>query len=314
MIASPYATRDLIGWDHGYAALGSDGTGSNILLTSPDGATWTPTTAIQSPYFVAAGPGGLVVVDQGSSGDTIWTSPDGTQWHDAGRPSGVSSIQSIAGTTAGLVATGQVNPTTFGVVFSTDGVSWSPVAFKDNASWDYLGVSAGDGRFFVTGGSSRTGVGGLWWSDDGRIWTRSSWAGFVVGAQPTIEFASSGLLAWTSPAIGDPAVDMEVSRDGGKTWLEDPGFGPLGSLGTCPDHMSCQSNGYIASNGSIFLAVNDAGKAWTSSDGVAWEQIQWDPPQWGASTTRYTFIVLPRGVMLGSQGTELYYGSAKNEP
>jgi hypothetical protein len=78
--------------------------------------------------------------------------------------------------------------------------------------------------------------------------------------------------------------------------------------------MSCQSDGYIASNGSIFLAVNDAGKAWTSSDGVAWEQIQWDPPQWGTSTTPYTFIVLPRGVMLGSQSTELYYGSAKNEP
>ena len=312
VIASPYATRNLVSWDHGYAALGSNGAGPNVLLTSPDGETWTQIAAVQDPYFVAVGPGGLVLVDQGSSGDTIWTSADGTQWHDAGRPAGVSDIQSIAGTAAGLVATGQVNPTTFGVVFSTDGVSWAPVAFKEGAAWDDLGVLAGQGRFFVLGGSSETGQGGMWWSDDGWTWTRSTWTGFVTGGIPTIKFTSSGMLSWTGlgNSDNDNAVEIEISHDGGKTWLKDPGFGPLGSVGTCPDPATCQSDGYIGSNGSIFLAVNDEGKAWTSSDGIAWKQIQWNAPEWGDSTTRYTFIVLPRGVLLGSPGSDLSYGSA----
>ncbi len=311
MLASPYATGDLVSWDHGYAALGSSGA-RPILLTSPDGETWTQIGAVQDPYFMAAGPGGLVVVDQGSSGDTIWTSADGTQWHDAGQPSGVSSIQSIAGTAAGLVATGQIDANTFGVVFSTDGVSWAPAAFKEGASWDDLGVYAGQGRFFVIGGSSATGEGGLWWSDDGQTWTQSSWTGFVTGSIPTLKFANSGMLSWTTLGIsGDDAVEMEVSHDGGKTWLKDPGFGPLGSLLTCPDPMSCASDGYIGSNGSIFLAVNDEGKAWTSSDGATWKQIQWNLSAWGG-TTRYTFIVLPRGVLVGGQGTDLFYGAAAN--
>jgi len=309
MLASPYATRGLVSWDHGYAALGSSNAGPNVLLTSPDGETWTQIAAVQDPYFMAAGPDGLVVVDQGSSGDTIWTSADGWQWHDAGEPSGVSDIQSIAGTAAGLVATGQVSPTTFGVVFSTDGVSWAPAAFKEGASWDDLGVYAGQGRFFVIGGSSETGEGGMWWSDDGRTWTQSSWTGFVAGAIPTIEFANSGMLSWTTQGISDFAGEMEVSHDGGRTWLKDPGFGPLGSLGTCPDPASCASDGYIGSSGSIFLAVNDEGMAWTSSDGIVWKQIQWNLPDWGVST-RYTFIVLPRGVMVGSAGSDLFYGSA----
>jgi hypothetical protein len=106
-------------------------------------------------------------VDIGPNGtetDTIWASADGTQWHDAGQPSGVSGIQSIAGTAAGLVATGQVNLTTLGVVFSTDGVSWTPSDFKMGAAWDDLSVYAGQGRFFIIGGNLETGEGGMWWS------------------------------------------------------------------------------------------------------------------------------------------------------
>ena len=48
MLASPYATRELVSWDHGYAALGSS-SGRNVLLTSPDGETWTQITAVQEP-------------------------------------------------------------------------------------------------------------------------------------------------------------------------------------------------------------------------------------------------------------------------
>jgi hypothetical protein len=312
MLASPFATRSLVGWDHGYAAVGSSGTGPDVLLTSPDGQAWTQIAAAQDPRFMAAGPDGLVVVTQTSAGDSIWTSADGTQWHDAGRPSGVSGITSMVGTAASLVAVGLVGPDTSGVVSSTDGVSWTPTSFKVGAGWDELGVYAGQGRFFAIGGNSATGEGGMWWSDDGRTWTQSSWTGFVAGGTPTIEFAAGGMLSWTVPGISDYAVEMEVSHDGGKTWLRDPGFGPLGSLGLCPA-PACASDGYIGSNGSIFLAVNHEGKAWTSSDGTAWKQIQWSLPGWGVST-RYTFIVLPRGVMVGSQGTDLFYGSATSGP
>lgn len=308
MLASPYATRDLVSWDHGYAALGSSSAGKDVLLTSPDGETWTRVTAVQNPTFMAAGPGGLVVVEQGSTADTIWTSADGKQWRDAGPPSGVSLIQSIAGTASGLVATGMLGPNSFGVVFSADGVSWAPAAFKEGAAWDELGVYAGQGRFFVIGGNSQTREGGMWWSDDGRKWTRSSWTGFLAGAISTIEFGSGGMLSWTSSGIGDSVIEMEVSHDGGKTWLKDPAFGPLGSL-PFPGPASRESNGSIGSNGSIFLAVNTQGLAWTSSDGLSWKQVQWNRPEWDHGT-RDTFIVLPRGVMVDFAGSNLSYGSA----
>ena len=311
LFGDPYSPRDLVGWDHGYAALGKGFDGPNVLLTSPDGATWTQITAVRDPDCIASGPDGLVAVD--TDGDRIWTSTDGTQWHDAGRPSGVSTIQSIAGTAAGLVAAGLVSTDTSGVVFSADGVSWTPIALELTAVGDYLGVYAGQGRFFVVAGSSAIGEGGMWWSDDGRTWARSSWAGFAVGGIPEIEFASGGMLSWTTPGIAEMAVEMEVSHDGGKTWLKDPDFGPLGALGKCPDTATCGSDGYIGSNGSIFLAVNNVGVAWTSSDGIVWKQIQWNRPDWGASG-RHKFIVLPRGVIAGTQGQDLSYGSATDRP
>ena len=260
---SPYATRDLVGWAHGYAAIGATEAGDDALITSPDGETWTQMTPVSDPNYVAAGSDGLVVVAANSSQDTIWTSLDGRQWRKVGPPSGISQIQSIAGNAAGLVATGMVTYDRFGLAFSSDGVSWTPSTSKNDLASNSLGVYSNGARFFVIGGSSATGQGSMWWSDDGRTWTRAAWNGFRLGCLSSMRSPGSGMISWTTQGIATDAVEMEVSQDGGKTWFKDSKFGPLGSTGTCPD--ACVSDGSIYSNGSILLALNDEGAAWTSS-------------------------------------------------
>ena len=320
----------MIHWSHGYAAIA--GTHSNVLalVTSPDGAKWTLIDAVPTPQDVAAGPEGLVVVS-GDSTQTIWTSTDGTTWHDAGSPSGVSTITSIAGTTAGLVATTSevVRPVAsaasepgaddiYGVASSSDGVHWAPVSLEPGATWDHwvgVQVHSNGSRFFFTGslvtgsGSDQTSSPGIWWSDDGRTWQRASWTPSTAGYPVTLEFAGDGMLAWIGSfgnGQGD-AVEMALSHDGGKTWQDDPSFGPFGPCGG----DQCQASGSMGSNGSIFLAVSGS-TAWTSTDGSSWTQIAWAPT--GCPDVGAGFEVLPRGVLIGNHGLSdapACYGSAE---
>jgi hypothetical protein len=51
----------------------------------------------------------------------------------------------------------------------------------------------------------------------------------------------------------------------------------------------------------VFLAVKSDGHAWVSYDGRTWTPISWNGP-----TADLTFLVLPRGVVIGNT-----YGAAK---
>jgi hypothetical protein len=318
---------DPVRWAHGYAAIAgtmaANGAAGAVLVTSPDGETWTQVAAVPNPAFVAAGPHGLVAVSIEQSSESIWTSTDGVAWRDAGGPSGVDFIGDVAGTEAGLVAIVSERKEGVGsqvltrVAFSSDGVSWTPVPFESGRNLEQLSVQSNGSRFFITGGYTvgaapdQTVEGGIWWSDDGRTWTRSSSSGYRSGCVASIEFANDGMILWTNDGMGDGAALMEVSHDGGKTWLKDATFGPLGGV----DAGSCEgSDGFIHSNGTTFLAVSTEGNAWTSSDGSSWKQIAWNLTEWSESSN---FIVLPRGVMVGQRGPcgsvycgSTYYGSA----
>ncbi len=329
---------DMIDWAGGYAALtGRAAIGlDQILLTSSDGETWRQVDAVSNPTDIAAGPDGLVAVSRDQSGsETIWTSTDGVTWRDAGPPKGVKEIGLMAGTAVGFVAVVPgPNPgpnenvpaqsATAALVFSTDGVSWVPVDFQPGTNWYELGPQSNGSRFFLTGiyaaGTQQADTpietGALWWSDDGRTWTRTNWSGNRSGCWSSrIKFASGGMISWTDDGQGSGASVMEVSTDGGKTWTKDAGYGPLGG----DDQGYCNgSSGTIESNGSIFLAVSGSSssssqsQAWTSSDGLNWKPIPWGQPDSSFTDARGDIgaFLLPRGVMVGDGGATLYYGSA----
>jgi len=343
---NPLATADpgvrLLSWRGGYAAYGTtNGWSSGLVWTSVDGQTWTQVTAIVAPrVLVAAAPAGLVALaddpSAASPSETVWTSSDGLSWHAAGSPSGLAFVDSLAGTSAGLVATGHTltgsgKSATSGyyVAYSNDGVNWTPVTVQKDITWDYVGpyVQSGDGRFFVMGGytvgvakgaayrldalgptgapggrglvgSGAAGTGGLWWSDDGLTWTATG--DWVYAAE--IEFGRDGMLLQTSGRMIPGGTGLDISTDGGKSWQADNNYAPLGATVCGQGECSYGPDGVITSNGTVFLAVKTNGKAWVSYDGKTWTPVAWDSP---FPFPGYSILVLPRGVVVGTT-----YGAA----
>jgi hypothetical protein len=344
---SPLLTADfwqthiqLLAWQHGYVIYGTTNDPPNAFVwTSADGQTWTQVSAIVAPQvLVAASPAGLVAVaGDPSTTETVWTSSDGVQWHNVGAPSGLASVDSIAGTSAGLVATGhrligsgKFATQTFGVAFSTDGISWTPEEVQPGITWDEVGpqVQSGNNRFFVMGGfsngqatsvayrldalhvtaatggrgligASAQGNGGVWWSDDGRTWARSTG---VTDYGTALDVGRDGMLLYTSGRAIPGGVSLKLSTNGGRTWQADDTFGPLGVAECGQGECSVGPDGVIGSNGTIFVAVKGNGKAWVSYDGHTWTTIAWNAP--ASIATR--FLVLPRGLLVGPA-----YGAAK---
>jgi hypothetical protein len=324
---NPLVTTDLgvqvLAWRGGYVAYGTtNGASRAVVWTSADGETWIQITAISAPQvLVAASPAGLVAISrdfsQATPVQTVWTSSDGVQWQNAGSPTGLAFIDFLAGTSTGLVAVEHVIPGSdksatpqYGVVYSTDGLSWTPVTVEAGFAWnpDHIPqVQSGDDRFFLMVGakdsanaSGKGVVGVVWWSDDGRKWTRSR--GTISYPGRTLDFGRDGILLHTRDAAVPGGDGLVLSNDGGKTWRADDTFGPLG-VHVC-EGVACSvgPDGLIASNGTVFLAVKSDGHAWVSFDGGTWTPIAWNGP----AANSGTFLVLPRGVIVGNA-----YGAAK---
>ena len=329
---SPLTTADpgvqLVTWRRGYAACGT-ANGAAFVWTSTDGQTWTQVTAFTGERaLVAASPTGLVAI-VGMASEIVWTSSDGIAWHDAGPPAGLESVDSIAGTSAGMVATGHSLSGSgksatghYSVAFSTDGVNWTPVNVQGGITWDEVGprVQSGNGRFFVMGGypgiltsgsprrfdlldstraagsrslmgSGASGKGGLWWSDDGRTWTSTGdWA-----YASKIVFGRDGLVAYSGPRQIPGYVSLCLSTDGGKTWQADTNLEPLGATVCGQGECTQGPDGVIDSNGTVFVAVKTDGKAWVSYDARTWKAVTWSD-----AFPVYSILVLPRGVVAGS--------------
>jgi hypothetical protein len=321
-------------WRGGYVATGSIFGNSDVastgLWTSPDGETWTPATSIhETGVRVSVAPAGLIAMGvdptSGALGST-WTSSNGTDWTNAGTPNFGGALLSIAGTDTGIVATVSVTTGTgkfatgdYLVEYSTDGVTWSPETIQPGLSWIAAPtVQSNAGRFFLMGSTSAAlaradrqpgmvfassaSFSYVWWSDGGTAWTRSG--GTVSDGPRSIQFARDGMLL--SGGSGIPGRPWwAVSTDGGKTWVPDNSFGPLG-IETCSGECSSGPDGVIGANGTVFVAVKNGGKqAWLSYDGRTWSSIPWT----GSDLGRADFgglMVLPRGVLAGDM-----YGAAK---
>jgi hypothetical protein len=180
-------------------------------------------------------------------------------------------------------------------------------------------VQSNAGRFFLLGSTTSplAQIGGtgivfassaaapsyVWWSDDGRTWTRSG--GSFQAAPQRIDFGRDGMLLETSWNAVPGGTELARSTDGGKTWAPDAKFGPLGPS-TCSVQCSTGPDGAIGSNGTLFVAVKNGGKqAWTSFDGATWTPVSWAGPD-PSSVGLGSLVVLPRGVLAGDM-----YGAAR---
>ena len=312
MLTGQYGMEDLIRWSGGYAAIGRTESGEPVIVTSSDGESWQAIRSFATlGLFLAAGPNGLVVINHTPTAVEVWTSADGTNWHNAGAPSGLVAFGGIVGNGTGFVATATTTRGPSGFYFSKDAMSWRKLSIDVVTGRDDVGLWSNGSRFFLMIGDSKTGRGSLYRSDDGTVWARTNWNGFCEGCTANLLFGDTGIVSFSTRFSG-PALAMEVSRDGGRTWTLDPKFGPLGTSG-CPD--DCVSAGVIGSNGSILVAVGDDGMVHLSVDAVSWRDAG-QAPGWNAGSM---LTVLPRGfVVPGSWGvcdglgtcTPFLYGAA----
>ena len=200
---------------------------------SPDGLRWKTSgpldmTGLKGPYDVTSiveGPTGLLAVGRlqgaacstGHGVDAIWRSSDGIAWHRTDMSTfGGGFVAGIEAGSAGYIATGSLKAAD-AVWTSTAGVTWSSV---DLASKTFKGMlvqnaTAFSGGYVIAGSvrSPNYGCGSqpyltpsLWFSPDGRTWSRDNVPGVKAGDPAWMKvgrISDTALLATEWSETGD---------------------------------------------------------------------------------------------------------------
>ncbi len=190
-------------------ALGGAATSSRIL-TSPDGATWTPRNIEPSGWRMMAYGGGLYVVTacsentscgRSSTVPRIATSPDGITWTTRTSASSTQSWYGVAYGNGVFVVSSYDGG---GIMTSVDGITWklNKTLFPSTSS---VNISYGNGIFLASAGNS----GLILTSPDGITWTQRQVknGGYFYGNR----FANGRFL------VGDTSGKVFSSLDG-VTW------------------------------------------------------------------------------------------------
>ena len=161
------------------------------------------------------------------------------------------------------------------------------------------------------------------WSADARDWVPRSLPQALesrvipVATSPSstvtrLVAARDGLIAVGS-VLATPGAELWWQSADGLDWNPLPGYGPLGPTSCTGAGCGNQASGTVAGDGQRMLAVRggtDAG-AWTSSDGLTWQQlvVSGDLPA-EAATLATEPVVLPAGLLV-SNGTTTWFGAAQ---
>ncbi len=266
----------------------------SVIVTSPDGTTWTRRVASADDYFqsVVFGGGQFVVVGMGGA---ILTSPDGTTW--TARESGFQpyAYDSVTWGAGRFVAVGLegFGSTRWSVATSVDGVKWQHVSGGGGV---LKGVAWGNGQFVAVG---RADGDAILTSVDGKTWVKRS--------TPPIEYLQdvaygSGLfvvLSLFGPALTSPdGVSWSVLPPSSWNFYGIAYCGgqflALGSapILTSPDGVNWTSRSWggngmprdAAYGDGQFIVVTDGGATLSSPDAVFWWNRAWGMAALNAAT------------------------------
>jgi hypothetical protein len=218
----------------------------DMIVTSPDGITWTQRVGSTGSLWTY---GGLNAVSYGNGlfvavgGTAVLTSPDGVTWTQ--RCSGAAlALGAITRGNGLFVAAGYKT-----ILTSPDGLTWTTQETPEGIPWEEAGgaknwlqsVAYGNGTFVAVGdaGIVLSSPDGVAWTQRVSETTSSLWG--VSYGNGTFVAAGSGIVL-TSPD--------------GATWTQ-----------RTTDHFS----GVTYANGS-FVAVGGSGMVATSPDGATWTQ------------------------------------------
>jgi len=224
--------------------------GTNRVMTSTDGITWTARSVPASTWTSVTYGNGLFVAVAGFGTDRIMTSPDGVTWTPRG-----SSTDSWSGITYGnsvFVAVGM--GATNRVMTSTDGITWTNRSIPTSSSGaQWKSVTWGNNKFVAisdTGFNDR-----VMTSSDGVTWTyaqaihNGNWSSIAYGNNLFVATASN-------PGMSS---DYVMTSSDGTTWTPR----------TAAAAVSWTS---VVYGGGKFVAVASSGsnRVMTSTDGITW--------------------------------------------
>ena len=238
---------------------------NGALFSSVDGVTWTSLTL---PASLPAGTsfnaisysGGKYVVV--GTGGVILLSTDAVTWTQQAIGSTPNDLYAVAGNgSGGFVATGASGT----ILSSVNGSTWTvvPVVAPIPANALY-GVSYGNGKYVVVGA-----LGTLLTSTNGTTWVAGQANSPIPAADLKsiaygLPLAAYGYLAQdatvgTFVAVGVGGA-LVTSTDGGATWT------PRASIS--PNLLNAVTFGHQ------FIALDNLGDTFTSTDGLTWQHTQ----------------------------------------
>ena len=224
-----------------FVAVASSGT--NRVMTSPDGITWTAQSTHEANSWQGVTYGnGLFVAVAYSGTNKVMTSPDGITWTAQSTPEGYWNGVTYGKGLFVAVAHGDTNR----VMTSPDGITWTAQSTPEANSWQ--GVTYGKGLFVAV---AHSGTNRVMTSPDGITWTAQStpegyWNGVTYGKGLFVAVAYSG-------------TNRVMTSPDGITWTAQ----------STPEANSW--NGVTYGKG-LFVAVAYSGtnRVMTSPDGITW--------------------------------------------
>jgi hypothetical protein len=284
-----FTNVSLYGWSRGYvgfrAAVDQSSAAADsvtmVSTFSTDGLHWTAGRALDIEGLkslvditqVVEGPSGLLAVGRypgaGCGGpatvDALWTSTDGLAWSLVQPPADFASasVYTIDGGSLGYIASGMLKDgVTQAVWLSGDGRSWSQVPLPKSTFGEVVvdGATSFAAGYVVSGAvRGDEGCGGyalltpsLWWSADGKSWTRST----LPGAAPAND-------AWmTVNRVSDHSL-MAIATE----WNAATQVGSVGSRISI-----ARPARLIATEWNAATQVSSQ-KVWVTTDGRTWNVV-----------------------------------------
>lgn len=247
--------------------VGTDGVSSGVVLTSTDGATWSPPTTVVDPLTAVA------------HGDGVWTAVGNRSFAEEG---------------------GEGDGSAGAIYRSEDGVAWTRVA--TTSPYDNTSLTAGNESGFLSQTMLSVGHGdGLWvataqecaeracqvvefTSPDGIEWTRLLLDGSLTSVDVAHDGTRWGLVGAEADTSGQDENGMTAGMGGPPPWSGVAGTstdGTTWSFGpTSPDEvvlagLSASSSGWLAVDDGVVMdamaPVTDG--VWRSSDLQTWERL-----------------------------------------
>jgi hypothetical protein len=252
-------------------SVASDGT--NRVMTSPDGVTWTNRTAAAANqwYGVVYGNGQYVAVSS-SGTNRAMTSPDGVTWTSQATVSG-GTWRSVTYGNGLFVAVAIATTGSTRIMTSPDGITWSgPVHIS--SVWN--SITYGNGLFVAVaeGGTDR-----VMTSPDGVTWTARSaseanlWKAVTYGNGLFVAVSSDGTNRAMTSGKQFERIQIELKPSGsegdGNGIYSDSDTIPPSTIATVNEYFGFQS---ITTSGAV-LEFDDTGARTSISDPYAGSTI-----------------------------------------